>query len=173
MFKSILVAVDGSEPSTNAVRIAARMAAEQGAKLTLLHALHHSASPSHLREVAESLNFTDRIEDELEDVDVVTTAAMAPGVAVVTSLSAKALKKFGEQLVGALSERAKSEGVKTIVTHCTDEAPAKGILDYAENHGIDLIVLGSRGMGKITGLILGSVSQKVIEDSALPCLVVK
>ena len=38
---------------------------------------------------------------------------------------------------------------------------------------IDLVVIGSRGYGDIKSLFLGSVSHKVVESCACPCLVVK
>lgn len=50
---------------------------------------------------------------------------------------------------------------------------AEAILDVAENRGIDLIVLGARGLGTLRGALLGSVSQKVAQHSKCPVLIVK
>ena len=47
------------------------------------------------------------------------------------------------------------------------------ILDFAETNDIDLIVMGSRGLGVVKGVLLGSVSQYVVEQSKCPVLVVK
>ena len=52
-------------------------------------------------------------------------------------------------------------------------SPAVVILDFAESNGIDLIVMGSRGLGVVKGVLLGSVSQYVVEQSKCPVLVVK
>ena len=52
-------------------------------------------------------------------------------------------------------------------------APAVVILDFAETNDIDLIVMGSRGLGVVKGVLLGSVSQYVVEQSKCPVLVVK
>lgn len=51
--------------------------------------------------------------------------------------------------------------------------PAKEILDYADKAGLDLIVMGSRGLGPIREFILGSVSHNVVQHSKVPVLIVK
>lgn len=47
-------------------------------------------------------------------------------------------------------------------------SPAVVILDFAETNDIDLIVMGSRGLGVVKGVLLGSVSQYVVEQSKCP-----
>jgi len=49
---------------------------------------------------------------------------------------------------------------------------AEAILSVAENHQVDLIVMGTRGFGAVKGLLVGSVSRKVIHLSACPVMVV-
>ncbi len=51
--------------------------------------------------------------------------------------------------------------------------PSATITDYAENDGVDLIVMGSRGIGGYTGWILGSTSRKVVDSCTKPILIVK
>ncbi len=51
--------------------------------------------------------------------------------------------------------------------------PADAILRVAETRGSDLIVMGSRGLGQITGLLLGSQSQKVVNHAPCPVLIVR
>ena len=46
-------------------------------------------------------------------------------------------------------------------------------LFLAEKCQAGMIVMGSRGLGIFRGAFLGSVSQKVIEDAAIPVMVVK
>jgi nucleotide-binding universal stress UspA family protein len=54
------------------------------------------------------------------------------------------------------------------------EAPdAEAILEEAETHHCDLIVMGTRGLGRLAGLLLGSVSQKVIQHARCPVLLVR
>ncbi|BEU87261.1 universal stress protein [Selenomonas sp. TAMA-11512] len=52
-------------------------------------------------------------------------------------------------------------------------SPAVVILDYAESTATDLIVMGSRGLGIVKGVLLGSVSQYIVEQAKCPVLVVK
>ena len=52
-------------------------------------------------------------------------------------------------------------------------SPAVVILDFAMNNPTDLIVMGSRGLGLVKGVLLGSVSQYIVEQAKCPVLVVK
>ncbi len=51
--------------------------------------------------------------------------------------------------------------------------PAESIIDVAETRNCDLIVMGTRGLGALTGLLLGSQIQKVISLAKCPVLAVK
>ena len=52
-------------------------------------------------------------------------------------------------------------------------SPAVVILDFASSNDIDLIIMGSRGLGIVKGVLLGSVSQYIVEQAKCPVLVVK
>jgi nucleotide-binding universal stress UspA family protein len=49
----------------------------------------------------------------------------------------------------------------------------EGIVDTADAIGADLIVMGSHGRSGIEKLLLGSVTQRVLQDAKVPVLVVK
>lgn len=49
---------------------------------------------------------------------------------------------------------------------------AKTILDYAQDKGSDLIIMGSRGRGAVRGALLGSVASRVLHESVIPVLLV-
>lgn len=51
--------------------------------------------------------------------------------------------------------------------------PADEIVAYADNHDVDLVVLGSRGRGRLAGALLGSVSETVLREARRPVLVVR
>jgi len=59
-----------------------------------------------------------------------------------------------------------------VETQLIEGPPAPAILRVAEEEGCDLIVLGSRGRGQITGLLLGSVSSAVAQRARCPVLIV-
>ena len=50
---------------------------------------------------------------------------------------------------------------------------SKAVLRIAEQESSDLIIMGSRGLGLFQGALLGSVSQKVVEESPVPVMVIK
>ncbi|MFA6849442.1 MAG: universal stress protein [Selenomonadaceae bacterium] len=52
-------------------------------------------------------------------------------------------------------------------------SPAVIILDFAADNDSNLIVMGSRGLGVVKGVLLGSVSQYIVEQAKCPVLVVK
>ena len=52
-------------------------------------------------------------------------------------------------------------------------SPAPTIADVAEDCGADLVVMGSRGLGLVKGVLLGSVSQYVVENAKCAVMVVK
>lgn len=58
-------------------------------------------------------------------------------------------------------------------SHSETGSPAVVILDYANTNNVDLILMGSRGLGVVKGVLLGSVSQYVIEQAKCPVMVVK
>ncbi|MEX0959306.1 MAG: universal stress protein [Burkholderiales bacterium] len=69
----------------------------------------------------------------------------------------------------AMLERA---GVKHAL-HVETGEPGEVIPAFARSHHCEMIVMGTRGMGKIQGLMLGSVASKVLHLSEVPVLVVK
>lgn len=50
---------------------------------------------------------------------------------------------------------------------------AREIVDDAKEHGVDVIVMGTRGRGDLAGLVLGSTAHKVIHLADRPVLVVR
>ena len=58
-------------------------------------------------------------------------------------------------------------------TETLEGPPAEAILDVAKTRECDLIVMGSRGLGRLTGLLIGSQSQKVVQQAPCPVLIVR
>ena len=50
---------------------------------------------------------------------------------------------------------------------------ADAIINVAETRNCDLIVMGSRGLGRLAGALLGSNSQKVVSEAPCPVLIVR
>ncbi len=60
-----------------------------------------------------------------------------------------------------------------VATDILEGPPAEAILTIAEARGVDLIVMGTRGLGRLAGLLLGSQSQKVAAHAQCPVLLVR
>lgn len=58
-------------------------------------------------------------------------------------------------------------------TEILESSPAEAILDVAKTREVDLIVMGSRGIGRLKGLLIGSQSQKVVQHALCPVLIVR
>lgn len=82
------------------------------------------------------------------------------------------LKKAGT-LILEKTKSAIESGLPNVETLVSDDDPAAAIVKCAEDSNADIVVIGSRGFGRVKGLILGSVSQKVLQDVPCACLVVK
>ena len=74
-------------------------------------------------------------------------------------------------LADALAE-VKSTGIPH-VGHLLDGDPAQTIAHFAESQAMDEIVIGSRGMGALSGMMLGSVSNRVAHLARVPVTLVK
>jgi nucleotide-binding universal stress UspA family protein len=58
-------------------------------------------------------------------------------------------------------------------TELIEGSPAEAIIDVATVRGNDVIVMGSRGLGRLTGAVLGSTSQKVVAHAPCPVLIIR
>ena len=147
MFKNILVSIDGSDSSNKAMETAAEMAAGAGGKLHILHVVREMQVPltPGLMDVYEKM--------QRDRHDVLNTA--------------------GEHLINQAKRAVESKGVENVETDIGSGDPASAIVAYAAKNKIDLIVMGSRGLGQVEGLLMGSVSRKVSNTTKTNCLIVK
>jgi len=80
----------------------------------------------------------------------------------------EAYKKENQDILLKCTKIANQKGL-TIKTLLLQGNPASTILDYNKKEKFDLVIMGSRGLGKFKELILGSVSSKIVHHS--PCAV--
>lgn len=79
----------------------------------------------------------------------------------------------GTEAVDEIVERAKQAGVETATGSVRQGTPYEEILDYAEENGIDLIVMGTHGRSGLDRHLLGSVTEKVVRRSNPSVLTVR
>jgi len=153
MYKKILVAFDGSEASKHALDHAVNIAEPYGAEIIVL-----SVVPRVMIPVFPDEGF---------------------GAAPITA--AQDMSEYQSKMKGIYNmslEDAKKDinehfpGLK-VTTKLMEGRPSATIVSEADTQEADLIVIGSRGIGGITGWILGSTSRNVVESCTKPILVVK
>lgn len=156
MFDTILVPIDGSEHSHRALQVALRLASTKEATLYLLNVPRWPPAE-----------------------DVLGRAVGARSLAV----SREQLERTGRQLLehvraaeesaqGMMEQTKEKLGLAHVRTQNIVRmgSPADVILEEAKRLGVDAIVMGSRGLSDLEGLLVGSVSHKVLH--AARCTVI-
>jgi nucleotide-binding universal stress UspA family protein len=139
MISSMVVGTDGSETAQEAVRQAVELASRLGATVHLVSA-YEPVPEGRLRE--ERVQVPEDYEWMVNPREDVNTT----------------LKGAAEQM----------EGIE-VQTHAREGDPADAILDVAEEHNADLIVVGNKGMTGAKRFLLGSVPNKISHHA--PCSV--
>ncbi len=145
MFERILVAVDGSEHALKAVDLAVDLAQKYGAELAIVSVYRPLKVPDSTHSLVRS------------------RAAAQPTAE---------LKALAKEVVAEAVERADKLGVpgRGMVER---GHPARTIVETAERFDADAIVMGSRGLGDMGGLLLGSVSHKVSSLAKCSVIIIK
>ena len=173
MFDTIVAPINGEEPATSALRLAARMAVRDAARLVVLYVPPADPPPEYLREMAGRLGFLDEIRDDLDAIDVIPSVATAgPGVPAL-QYPEDFHARWGECMLDWARSVARTEGVEKAECVLASGDPAKAVCEQARSKAAGLIVMGSRGRGKLGSLLLGSVSHNVLKGCECPCLIVK
>lgn len=143
--RTYLVLYDGSAPSLRAVTMAAALARATGGSIRLLTAIERQ--PVH-----------------------------GPGRAAPSGRLARAIRTMERDLC-ARAERALEPArriCRTAGVDCSSRVVVGRIPQIVQQAAkrADLIVMGSRGLGTLRGLVLGSLTQRVLAGTATPVLVV-
>ncbi len=81
-------------------------------------------------------------------------------------------ERNAEKLLGIAREKADSFDVDIEVVHEFGD-PIRYIVEYAEEHDFDQIVIGNHGRDGVPRLALGSVAERVVRQAPMPVVVVK
>ena len=143
LFKRILIATDGSEHAKHALQYA--------------------------------IDFAQKCSSELIIISVVPPLPpqLTAGPGFNIGLIINELEKSYKKILKESKENVKNRSPIIIVsTKLGNGRPADVIIDTAEKENVDLIIMGSRGYGGITGWILGSTSKHVIDHCTKPILII-
>ena len=146
--KKILLAIDKSGYKDKATAYAIMLARSLGAEITVIHVIGKSSMGA----TADVLGYYrgGKLKAYQE-----------------------ALKKDAERLLDRVVQTGENEGVEIRQQVLVDSSVKKAILDYAKNHKIDLIVIGTKGMTGIEKFLMGSVANDVIAHAHCPVLAVR
>lgn len=146
VFEKILLASDGSECAGLAAQMAAEISGKLGSELHLA-----SAAPLPV---------------------IYGPEAYVPSPDDMEMLNVHA-EREARSTVEAEEERLREMGVKVSGVHPSVGRADEQIVDLAESLPASLIVVGSRGLGRLKRVLLGSVSESVLRHAHCPVLVVR
>ncbi|MDD4169059.1 MAG: universal stress protein [Desulfotomaculaceae bacterium] len=146
MYNKILVPFDNSSQSLSAAQHALKLAMVRRATVTLFHV----------------------VQDLLNDPE--ERAKVRIGIdrdTIVNELRIKA-----QTMLDQLKERLAGDDDIKIDTAVAVGNPSREILKKAKIESYDVIIIGSRGLGKIPSILMGSVSNKVCSSATCPVIVI-
>jgi nucleotide-binding universal stress UspA family protein len=146
----LLIAYDGSDDATAAIRTASQLVREAAAVVV------------HVRREPLMMERANLARAALPD-SVIATAAQSYERAV-----AEAAQAIADQ--GATV--AREAGLQATAVVRAALTPWRGVCAAAEEHGTDMIVCGSRGLGGFSRAVLGSTSSAVVHHASVPVMVV-
>ncbi len=145
----VLVPVDGSENSLRACEYVANwMKADQEVRTTLVH-VTHLVSWTAVTGMAGKIGISDDFYQEL---------------------LARDAQPYLDQAAELFAKKGLVVETKLIDT---EKDTAEEIASYAKKENIEYIVMGRRGLGTVKGLILGSISRKVLYLTEIPVILIK
>jgi nucleotide-binding universal stress UspA family protein len=147
MYKNILIPTDGSPQSQKAATQGVALAKAVGAKVTAFFA----APPA---------------------TPVVYRNSLPVGLAQPNE-HAQMIERTAAKHLEFVERAAKKAGVRCEAVHSTSDYPEEAILKTAQKKKCDLIVMATHGQGGLRGVFIGSVTQKVLNQSKIPVLVLR
>ena len=172
----IMVALDGSEHSDKALDLASDIAAQSGAELVLLHVISDKPLSDAERHMAE-VEFPDEIVAGLDATGIDAGGDPQTRAQRMLQRYADVARGFreamGQRLISRSRTRARDRGVRSVQTVLEDGDPASTIIRLAKGLHVDMLFLGSRGLGGAKSLLMGSVSHKVAHLAECTCVSVQ
>ncbi|MDH3450909.1 MAG: universal stress protein [Gammaproteobacteria bacterium] len=174
MFKSILVAIDGSDHARKALGIAADIAGLYDAKLSLVHVVTGKKIADDVRRMAEVEHLVDPPKAApIYDASVSAEMGRMLSDPSLHSTIAQVATAVGQRILDEAAGRIHDTNRIEAGKHLEHGDPTRQILACAEREAADLIVMGNRGLSDLEGAFMGSVSSKVTHAAKCTCLAVK
>jgi nucleotide-binding universal stress UspA family protein len=145
MFAKILVATDGSDKALQAAQAARTIAEKFGSAVILLNVIQPFFVIPGLG-AGDTITFSTTLNEELEEIS--------------NNALTRTRAEFGDDLSNVM--------VRSEWGH-----PVERIVSVIEEEGVDLVVVGNKGLSGLEQLLLGSVSGKVVQHASCSVLVVR
>ena len=149
MFNKLLIAIDDSDLSRKALATGLDMAVKHGAQVIVLTVTEPVATG------IGSGGF-----------GTIDPASILAGIE-------KAYAEHAKQILAEANLMARDRGLDILTLHVPRRRPAVGIIDTAQSHDCDCIVMGSHGRRGVGRLLLGSQATEVLSRATIPVLIVK
>ena len=172
MIKTILVPVDGSQPSIKAAELASDLAAKYDAEIVLLHVLLRGHMAEGLRKALE-VEVSSKAAGFENLVNIPQEIMARVGDKKDRQLTLEQLEFIGNRVLASVAALCKEKGVTKVKQRVEEGEPAKTILQAAEDTKADMIVMGNRGLSNLQGILVGSVSHKVSYLAECTCVTVR
>jgi len=174
MIKTVLVPIDGSDHSNKAVVLAADIADRYDARLVVMSVLGHGPLSASLRRMAEVEHLTTGGSSSSPIAAVPEGRFPASTTTVAAPETEHAVYEFvAQKVLDSAKRTARKKGITRIDTVMEEGDPVKRILERADKENANLIVMGSRGLSDLKGLLMGSVSHKVSHLAPCSCITVR
>lgn len=157
-YRKILAAFDKSDQATDAVKAAVDLALDDPACTVSVLAVMPS--------MTDSMAFSGL------DGDILGATNMSFDGELLGQMQDNAMTHEMSDMQAALADIVAPLGDRCTMSISFSSSPATGILGFSKKNDCDLIVMGSRGLGALRGL-LGSVSFAVLRSAPIPVLIVK
>lgn len=144
----IVLPFDGSEPAGRALNYLVALAGRMNAEVIEVHVVN------------------------AQDVGAGMAGVLGGDAADTGARLARTATDNGRAVLAGAEQQLRAAGL-TVIESVLIGDPAVVIADYAERQRVDAVVMGTRGLGRIGGLVLGSVASKLIHLLKVPITLVK
>ena len=142
--KKILIPVVKSEYNDKIISYAIILAKGSGASITAIHVLDKSAQG----------DLGDLFPMKLEEYENATS-------------------KRAKELLTEVQQVIEKQGIKTSIEIIGAKSVPKGIIDYAKESGVDVIIIGTKGLTGVEKFLMGSVASAVIDHAHCPVFAIR
>ena len=142
--KKILIPVVKSEYNDKIISYAIILAKGSGASITAIHVLDKSA-------IGGVGDVFGRRVDEYENE----------------------MRKRSQELLTEVQQVIEKQGIKTSIEIIGNKSVAQGIIDYARESGVDVIVIGTKGLTGVEKFMMGGVASTVINHAHCPVVAIR